>query len=193
MCGEIILLVGVRGSGKDFFAEEIFLRDTDKSEIIGFSDGVREYSWKALGWSPKDKLEYEDFKNFEIVIQDKGELRHVIKGRNFLTNIGDEVMKHYDPDVWAKVWYQKAVDAVNNKGKEVIIAHDLRHVNEYNTALKMAKLFKMHLHVYFCDYKSERYEVSEHPSEALAVEILKMDMFKHREEITGFMRVNYEY
>lgn len=177
---KLILLTGVRGSGKDFFADEMVkLNGYIK---IGFSDSVREYSWKALGWSPETPEEYDEFKKTHIrfTIFNK---THFLSGRSFLTNIGDKVMKFYDPDVWANCWKRKAIIEYKKDCDINIVAFDLRHKNEYLSAKNFAEIMGYELQVYFCDFHSSRYEISDHSSESLAVRLLKAG-FTHRENIT---------
>jgi hypothetical protein len=191
MFKEIILLVGVRGAGKDYTATSL-LNKKPTARIIGFSDGVRDYTWKALGWEPESHEKYEEFKKSEIILHTGGVV-HKITGRNFLINIGDKVMKHYDHEVWAKVWERKASNILkfSSGNPNTIIANDLRHINEYLTARATAFEFGAKLTVIFCDYRSDRYEISDDSTEALAVSILNTGLFKDGDDITKYMEDLY--
>lgn len=183
MENKIILLTGVRGSGKDHFAQELKSHYESLGyfcPIIGFSDGVRDYCWKALGWVPEDDFEYEKFKGSKISLNVSGK-EHSFTGREFLTRIGDDVMKDYDPLVWCNVWGRKFDEVIfYHNVKTVCIVNDLRHREEYFEVKRKG----VDSIVYFCDYKSHRYEISDHPTERLANK-LRLVGFKDRQDITN--------
>ena len=184
--GKIILLIGLRGSGKDFFADEL-VGENPNFHKIGFSDGVREYSWKALGWEPVIPEEYESFKDAKVKIEFKSGFTYEITGREFLINVGDKQMKSLDPDIWAKIWGKKCREIFNKDIDSTVIGYDLRYLQEFREAVMVRNLYTLDLKVLFCNFKSNRWELSDDPSEALA-KFLYLQGFGHKSDVTKFLK-----
>ena len=188
--GKIILLIGLRGSGKDYYSNQL-VEEIPHSHKIGFSDGVRDYSWKALGWEPVTPEEYDAFKQAEVKIEFKSGFVYKITGREFLLNVGDKQMKSLDPNIWAKIWGKKCEAIFNENIESTVIGYDLRYVQEYAEALRIKKLYNAELKVEFCNFKSNRWELSNHPSEALA-KFLFLQGFGDKANVTDFIK-NLDY
>lgn len=164
----IFAYIGVIGSGKDYSSKE--MAENLKCKRIGFSDGVREFTWKFLGWEPADDKEYEEFKYREIPIM-VGGARTFVTGRQLLENIATH-MRSLDSAYWAKYWQTKAEKELQNS--TYVIAHDCRQIEEVEAILTVAaRNPNIVVRFIYCNYKSERYEIRDHQSEKFAQRFLK--------------------
>lgn len=184
---KIIAFIGVIGSGKNFRSEKI-LREEKNSILVGFSDGVRDYTWKLLKWEPSSSVEYEKFKEktFNFSMPDFSNLE--IRGRDFLQRIGTDIMRHYDNDVWANTWL-RTVEREILSGIDIIVVPDLRYPNE----LKVIKRLKDKgniVEIIFTNYRSFRYKVDLHESEKMARELIE-EGFADGEDVTNFLIEKY--
>lgn len=174
MEGIVKVFIGVIGSGKDY---QCSLLEKEGYVRVGFSDGVRSLTWKFLNWEPEDKLRYELFKGqyFRIF----GER---LLGRQILQRVGT-IMREEDRDFWARKWYN-TVMSPNFEGVDKICVSDCRYYNEvvYIKRFCQEKGFKMK--VYFCNFKSKKYELNDHESEHLARTILNQG-FNDMDDITN--------
>lgn len=175
--------IGVIGSGKNFRGEQKFAESPDDSLIVNFSDGVRYYTWKALGWKPRNMEEYNKFKQMDIELLGTG---HKIKGREMLQNIGTNVMRDYDQNVWAKLWDITVRHELQNGVICNFIACDLRYPNEVKAIFKFERIAK--INIIFCDYHSDRYEINDHESEQLANKLRVSGLFVDGQNITENLR-----
>jgi hypothetical protein len=175
--------IGVIGSGKNFRGEQKFAESPNDSLFVNFSDGVRHYTWKALGWKPRTMEEYDKFKQMEIALLGTD---HKLKGREMLQHIGTDVMRDYDPDVWAKFWDRTITSELQNRLISNFISCDLRYLNEVKTIFEFEKIAK--INIIFCDYHSERYEINDHESEKLANDLRTSEFFVDGQDITEYLR-----
>jgi hypothetical protein len=169
---KIVAFIGVIGSGKDHNTK-LEHQNNPGSKILGFSDGVREFTWNILGWRPKDEYEYSYFKDNPVLNLSTREWLavHILKGRKILENVSDQ-MRRYDAEFWGKYWLERAkVELVNT---HMLIVPDCRHEEEAMKILNLASHLGLMYEFRFCDYKSERYEIREHSSEQLAQKFLNM-------------------
>lgn len=193
---KIIAYIGVIGSGKNFYAKKE-VEKYNNPIFINFSDAIREYTWKILGWSPKDEEEYELFKKSDIILDvtncpsDKKESMSKIrfKGREFLQRLGTDVMKERNKYIWADIWSERARDVVINRKNDAIICSDCRHEIEVSAVLSMEDL-GCDVKFIFCDYKSNKYELDAHDSERFARSLI--GKFEDLQDITEYMK-QYKY
>lgn len=184
---KILSTIGVIGSGKNFTAD-LLTKDCDKVKQINFSDGIRELTWKILGWQPKDSYEYEKFKNFPIFMtNNEGTILSKLRGRELLQRVGTDAIRNNDKNFWANYWKREAVQTILKKEIEIIVCTDCRHENEVQIIIEVAKKMGIEYQFIFCDFKSERYELNDHPSEKFAREIVNTGKFKDKEDITDFL------
>ena len=175
----ILLLIGVRGSGKDYFADEI-IKNNNKYKKIGFSDEVRNSAWIVLGLSPNSDEEYDNFKKSEIEIFPGRK----IKGRDILINVAERIIKPLDPLHFAEKWRGKCLHEIIHGSS--IIGHDLRFMFEFEQAYNLSQKFDINLKVVFCNYISDRYEVTSDETEALSVELINAG-FKDKDDVTQYL------
>lgn len=174
----IYAFIGVIGSGKNYRAEKLQGELLD-SIMINFSDGVRDSSWSLLNWKPKNVKEYEVFKSTFFINEYLGVS---ISGRMILQRIGTDIMRAYDPDVWANIWYRKVL---RQSEASNIIVSDLRYINEARRIMDISSMGG-NVKIIFTNYKSNRYEISAHESEALAIELLN-EGFNDGDDVTEFL------
>ncbi len=174
---KIIATIGVIGSGKDYYCNQL-----NPDCKIGFSDGVREYTWAALGWAPKDDFEYEYFKTSKILAFIKTVGIKDMEGRQLLENIATK-LREYDNYFWAKVWRQKASSYLKANEGVVLVAHDCRYPEEAYHILATAAETRTDVQFIFLDYKSPKYQIRDHESEAFAQYFLN-EGCTHQQDIT---------
>lgn len=172
---EVVCSVGVIGSGKDFLAQEYIAKGY---KFINFADELREIAWELLSWRPRNKEEYELFKQGKIFIEGFG----YVDGRIFLQNVGTSLRKR-DPDYWIKLWRTNVEKELVNGNS--VVCSDVRFINELQTALYLYRKEKFNKKIIFCDYMSKRRnDKNEHVSEKFAQYLIKQNKFKHREELS---------
>jgi len=169
---EIIAFIGVIGSGKDYQTKKA-QEARQGSKILGFSDGVREFTWNILGWKPSDDREYEYFKDNRIMVLNGYDWPaiHTATGRKLLENVADQ-MRRYDSEFWGKYWMEKAKTLLTET--DCIIVPDCRHKEEARKIITLATHLGIKYTFYFCDYKSDRYEIRDHSSEWMAQLLISM-------------------
>ena len=87
----IILLCGVIGSGKDYYANKYIKDNPDKKvEILRFAEPIRQIAGYVYGFDPSNDVEYADFKE---------------KNRNFLIDLGQGMKNVMGNDIFAKILY----------------------------------------------------------------------------------------
>jgi len=170
------VFIGVIGSGKDY---QCSLLEKDGYIRVGFSDGVRNLTWKFLNWEPKNSNDYENFKkNYFNIFGER------LLGRQILQRIGT-IMREEDEDFWARKWYN-TVTSLSFNGVNKICISDCRYLNEVDYIRKFCRERGFELKIYFCNYKSDRYELNDHESENLARTLLNKG-FNDLDEITNFV------
>ena len=121
--------IGVIGSGKNFssqkYASEI------GSIVFDFSDGIRDYSWKFLGWNPKTPSGYREFKTSSITFCGK-----TILGREFLENVAESMKKFHGLNFWANYLKNNALRFYTETGKLPVIS-SVRFSYEVEACLKL--------------------------------------------------------
>jgi len=159
---EIILLLGVIGSGKTHTANRIISENPQNEyEIINFADALKDIASDIL-----------DADMFEEENKCTGWFRteeDYFTGRQFLQRLGASVREHIGERTWIKVWGEKVKKAINSR-KSVICA-DCRYVNEVDgaKAIFASGFIDTTLKTIFCDYESFRYDATNtHESEKLA-------------------------
>jgi len=189
--------LGVNGSGKDFQAK---LKSEELKVLpFDFSDGVREYTFAFLGWTPPNKDDYEAWKSGQsTMFMPEGLSAYSIKmrkGREFLDNVGKK-MRDFDPDFWAKHTVSKATEYYQ-QGVENIIFSSCRYINEAKAILDFvysAGGDDANVNFIFCDYQSTKYDDTYREYQELALILRDMgagDLEKVNEKIY-YLIANYE-
>lgn len=184
----IYCYVGVIGSGKDFCANEK-ARVTNGIKL-GFSDGVREYTFDFLGWKPKDNREYELWKDSDFKMTYGGGIFEG-KGRDFLTRVGTK-MREYDPDFWVDYTMQN-IHYWIEKGVDSIIVPDCRYINEAQALADLAySSDRIGLEFKLCNRYSPRYKITNHESERFAQKVLDYET-EHLADINNVVKKILKY
>lgn len=176
MEGIVKVFIGVIGSGKDY---QCGLLEKEGYTRIGFSDGVRNLTWKFLNWEPNNSIAYENFKrNYFNVFGER------LLGRQILQRVGT-IMREEDEDFWARKWYNTvSSQSFIDVGK--ICVSDCRYPNEVDFIKRFCQEKRFKLKIYFCNFKSERYELNDHESENLARTLLNKG-YNDLDDITNFV------
>jgi hypothetical protein len=175
---KIHVFIGVIGSGKDYNAA--ILTNELGCEKFGFSDGVREFTWKFLGWEPKTDEEYEEFKYLEQIFNLPDGKWHVITGRELLENVATW-MREIDPEYWGKYWRKTASSHFSNS--DHLVVKDCRFIEEIEKIVSLCEEEGWEYSFTFTDFKSDRYEIRNHKSEELAQSFIKRG-FTDGEDLT---------
>lgn len=188
--GKVYGLVGVIGSGKSYRAEMLCVDAATEGRrlIMGdFSEGIRQTLMNIFTGQniPVDVngADYNAWKNmvFEIPLPTphipftKG--RHLahfwVSGRDLLCNAGEHLKKLAGQDVWAR-WtlnvvmqrfYQLAQDPALDAD---LVFGSVRFDCEAKAVLQAAQTTGKDVEFIFCNYKSERYALTDHESERYA-------------------------
>lgn len=188
---DIIGLCGFIGSGKSTRAKDYM---NLAYEHICFADKVRSLAWKMLEWAPLNDEEYELFKITPLIafylfkdskkgIIKKGVLFSILSfifqntplGRHLLQKVGNDTREIVDENVWIMAIAKETVNI-----KKVVIS-DVRYLNEVGWVISQGGK------IIFCDYRSNRYVASDHPSEYLASCLVKKG-FKDGEDVTEYLK-----
>lgn len=169
----IISVIGVNGSGKDYFLGEIKKKLKGYTFHYDFSDGVREYTFAFLGYTPLFK-DYEAFKINQFNICGK-----IKTGREFLDNVGGK-MREFDSNFWVNHTINKAKRDYQEYKVSNFIFGSCRYINEaigiLNLRDELNKVESVNLKFYFCDYRSNKY--NDTPKEYQKLSLLLRDEYK---------------
>jgi len=188
---KIIGLCGYIGSGKSTRASSYVGKGY---EHICFADGVREASWKMLEWTPANSEEYETFKTTPLIVfyifkdKEKGIIKRggffkiacfIFKntplGRHLLQKVGNDLREEISEDLWILKLDKKS------KGLNKRVIPDVRYLNEVRYVIEKGGI------IIFCDYRSDRYTISNHPSEALPSMLIEQG-FKDGDDVTEYFK-----
>lgn len=186
-------VIGVIGSGKDFFSQELYknhINEGISTKIVDFSDGVRDLTFSFIGDKTKYTIEqYTNWKNgFSEVMMLDGSLRR-INNREFMTNIGAR-MREYNPEFWANICIQNAYK--DSDGVDVFIFNSCRYKEEARKIFEFSDKINGEVKIFFTNYISPRYQISDDDSEKYA-RWFRDAGCKHKEDITNLVRETFYY
>lgn len=183
----IIGLIGVKGSGKDYFANELKNKYEEqglKVKIIGFSDAVREATFKNLGIKPPQTE--EGYVKFKADTYKHG--TKIATGRYWLEYFA-ETSREINPIIWSQKWSRATIEAV--KEYDTIIVNDVRFTNELQAVFSLSEaIFGKPAEVIFCDYRSDRYEDNRVEANKFALD-LRAAGFKDRDSLNGLFSIGF--
>ena len=169
----IILLTGVIGSGKDYFAKEYIKKHpNEKVKHLKFAASLRDITEGMFDIPKGDEEEYTKWKGLG-------------DNRQFMVDLGRELKRVYGDDFFA----EKIADSIFNDmdtcdTKDTYLISDFRFRIEFWT---MFQSFPDKLQIIFCNYKSERYAICpEQVSEQMAIWLLGKGVEDRTELGTGF-------
>ena len=168
---EMIGFCGVIGSGKDYKCNEYIQNGYTR---IAFADQLRELCYATVGWKQSDSLYYELFKDtYWNPIYKK---INPFNGRDLLERLGKHLMVMFGEDVWVKLLDKK----IETENIQKVVISDVRYKEEVKYILsKNGKIF-------FCNYKSLRYEIRKTEPEKLA-RLLIAKGFQDGDDVTEFL------
>lgn len=151
---EIIAFIGRQGSGKTF--QSLKLVKERKFLKLSFADPLREIAFDVIGMDFEEGMkQYAELKKTEII--------NGLNFRNILENLGASVRK-FDKDFWAKALVTTVDKCVDN-----VVIDDMRYPNEYIALQNYCAAKGIDFRTYYCNYKSEVYEVgNKHESAGLS-------------------------
>lgn len=176
----VIGICGVRGSGKDFMAlklKEQLEKEGKKVVIYGFSQGVRDITFRALGVEINTPGEYDIFKvsTYKCV--------NVVRtGREWLEYYGEGIRSTH-PTFWSDYWLSNVC-----KSADIIIASDCRFPHEAMSVKMLATTLNREYNFYFADYHSKRYDDADCDTNKLALNLRKY--CTHNQDITDYFTLN---
>jgi len=177
----IILLTGVIGSGKDYFAKEYIKKHpAEKVKELKFAASLRDIVEGMYNIPKGDEAAYEAFKAIPA-------------NRGFMVKLGQNLKRVYGQEFFA----EKIADTIYND-MDVCDTIDTYLISDFRFPIEFWTLFNAFpdkLQIIFCDYHSERYELRpEQVSERMAIWLLG-EGIKDREQISilNFVLLMKEY
>jgi predicted Ser/Thr protein kinase len=162
MAKQLILLLGVIGSGKSYMAET--LQQTMRADVIYLADELRRQAWQLLGEEPED---YESFK--------KSQITKNLTGRQLLQRLAD-VVKDARPDHYIDATLMR----VNESESNLVVIPDVRFIHEVEALCDWGNY---PYEIYLCNFESSRYDkTNPHPSEDLSQRLVRHLNPGHLEE-----------
>lgn len=201
--GIIYGYVGVIGSGKSYNMEKLSARCRVEGRplVIGdFSEGIRRFLMELFtGESFSINVNSEVYQKWKANPQELliprseggyGEMDKVFpNGRGMLQRAGEMMKRFAGQDVWAKWTRDYVIDFLVYRDSELLKATSIgfgsvRFLCEASAVLAVGKTFDKEVKFIFCNYLSDRYELNDHPSEALARRFVEMG-YKDGMDITS--------
>ena len=156
---KIILITGVIGSGKDYFAKQyVEQHPNEKVKLLKFAASLRDVTEGMFGIPKGDEAAYEAFKA-------------IPSNRKFMVDLGQNLKRVYGEDFFAgdvadTIWND--MDCCDTK--DTYIISDFRFPIEFWTLLNA---FPDKLDITFCNFQSDRYTIApEQVSEQMAIWLL---------------------
>lgn len=183
---EIILVFGVKGSGKDYFVEnykKVFeklpIANACKEQIVvlKFAAPLTKLLSDMYGIDLSDTLLYEQWK---------------VENRHLLQNAGSSLKNMFGKDIFGKYVEAQIREYLSiNKGKSTtFIITDLRFLDELQPILLLSE---SQIRFYFTNYHSPKYSLDDsHESEKLAQAWAKAGKKEGFYTYTEFMQINSE-
>lgn len=179
MKDKIYCFVGVVGSGKNYQAK--LVSEELGTKVFDFSDGVRNYAWKFLGWEPENDLQYRIFKNSKLMGVD-------LTGRGFLENVAETMKNLHGNYFWARYTFYQARGFYEETGITPVF-NSVRFPIEAVYCLDLGNILKKEVEFIFTDYHSVEYDNNvNHISEKFAQYILKKYNPSHYTDITDIVK-----
>jgi hypothetical protein len=184
--GKIYGLVGVIGSGKTYRAEQLQVDAAcaERPMIMGdFSEGIRQTLMNIFTGHGRgillDSSVYSGWKNLTQIIMlptsGNGLLPDSVKvnGRHLLQRTGEYIKTLAGEDVWARwtanditdKWTQMPVEEMETCD---IVFGSLRFDCEAEALFRVAEITGKKVEIFFCNFKSDKYELNDHVSENFA-------------------------
>lgn len=206
--GKIYGLVGVIGSGKSHKAKSLELdADWKKRPVImgDFSEGIRQtlmniFTGESIEIDCSSK-EYLSWKHLKSNILLPFKLQDIpikvldsvwVEGRELLQRTGEYLKLLAGEDVWAR-WTANTVTnrwaKMSEEDAEIcdIVFGSLRFDCEAEAIFKVAEATDKEVQIYFCNYHSDAYELSDHVSEKFAQYFLSLGC-KDGDDITELVK-----
>lgn len=160
---QIVVILGLRGSGKSFASKPYTGMGYT---TVSFADPLRTIAFKSLGYVETPNFNYDDFKKSTLYAK-KGMFKKVKlnTGRQLLQQTGSVIKELFGKEVWADAW-QKTVLLLDSN----VVNDDCRFDYEVEKALKLIRKGYEVNFVWSCydgnDYTEAMNDT--HESEALA-------------------------
>lgn len=173
---EIIGLIGVIGSGKDYLCNTY----TDKGfKRLAFADSSKDLLWEVLQWKPISEKEEMDFKDsYKLYIDNNKNDFHRISGRELIINFSEKLKQNFGKDIWIDNLILKIKKGIIKNYNKFIISdvrfiEEVYKINDFCSYRDKEFKDKVNLQFIFCNYKSNRYNIINNPSELLAQSLIK--------------------
>ena len=152
---KLILLSGVQGSGKDYYADMFVSQHEEGAAYhLKFASLIREIFSIIVGEDLLDDKVYSEWKS-------EGD------NRSKMIDFGIQLKIIFGEDVFAQYIKNKIFDLRKKNKNAMIVVSDFRFPIEYSA------LEELQPQVYFCNYKSDRYAIKpEEVSERMAIDFI---------------------
>lgn len=179
---KIILVTGVIGGGKDYFAEEYVKEHPDENvRVLRFASPLRSIV-EEMFKIDKDEASYTKWKSIPA-------------NRKFMVDLGQSMKSVFGKDFFARQLVERNGLNMTFWSPITILIPDFRFPIELETLLERTMLNGKKVDIVFCDYPSERYELlPEQESERMAL-FLKKRGYNHRQiiSVVEFLNLMKEY
>lgn len=184
--GIVYGFVGVIGSGKTYRAEKVREESIEEHRdvIIGdFSEGIRQTLMRIFTGRPKaiqlDGHIYAQWKDkkqlYELPCSSNNVMPEVatLTGRLLMQRTGEYLKELAGDSVWARWTARYVLEQTNNMDDEQlrlsnVVFGSLRFLCEAAALFEVAEKLGKEVRIIFCNYKSNKYELNDHVSEAFA-------------------------
>lgn len=165
---KIILISGVIGSGKDYWAEQYKKEHTTENIVhLCFAESLRDICEGMFGIAPNDDKAYEAFKAIPA-------------NRGFMVMLGANLKRVYGDNFLAR-YVKNKIESSANKENATFLITDFRLPVEFFEFYY--SLRGKDVSVIFCDYHSDRYAIlPDQYTEQMAIYFLSKGL-KHGQEI----------
>lgn len=163
--GEVHLIIGPIGAGKDTVANTINERNKDDSDVI-----VLHVKFVELAKRLVEQIHHVDL-SFDMVYDG---WKKIPGNREKLIDVAEGARKVFGEDFWAKETVHSMETmiegAFENALYPIFVISDLRYPFEFKCVQKFCEKYGLALDVQFVNYKSERYALNRNqPGEQLPI------------------------
>jgi len=173
---EIIGLIGVIGSGKDYLSDTYVNYGFKK---LSFAECSKDLLWEVLEWKPVSHEQENEFKDsYKLYIDNNKNESHSISGRNLIINFSEKIKQYTNEKIWSDMLIMKMKKGIINGYNKFVISdvrfkYEIEGIKNYYNYRRIEYRDNISLKFIFCNYKSERYCITNDKSEMLAQDLIK--------------------
>ena len=198
--GKVYGFVGPIGGGKTYQLNKLMNSSIEEERVFissDFSDGIRDTLLKVFGEGgiidPASEF-YMMWKDYQqTIILPTNNPHYILRGRDLLKNIGEELKKLAGEDVWAR-WsgndvskkYFSIADPERQNTANVAFG-SIRYPYEAEMVFSVAKIMGKEVKIIFCNHHEVEFNPDTHSSEILAHQMILRGC-KDGDDITALIK-----